>query len=81
MRTPPFAAGLHAAVIVPPTKSCPLWVVQYVLVQNWQIVWNSSRCSDQPEEPTAGGLEGYKKEDPKHLQRFLSRQKKEDLSE
>ena len=29
----------------------------------------------------AGGLEGYKKEGPKYLQRFLSRQKKEDLSE
>ncbi len=37
---------------------------------------------DQLEEPTVvGGLEGYKKEGPKHLQRFLSRQKKEDLSE
>ena len=29
----------------------------------------------------AGGLEGYKKEGSKYLQRFLSRQKKEDLSE
>jgi len=55
--------------------------VQSVLVQNWQIVWTSSRCSDQPEELAAGGREGYKKEGPKYLQRFFSRQKKEDLSE
>ncbi len=27
------------------------------------------------------GVEGYEKEGPKYLQRFLSRQKKEDLSE
>jgi len=27
------------------------------------------------------GVEAYKKEGPKYLQRFLSRQKKEDLSE
>ena len=27
------------------------------------------------------GAEGYEKEGPKYLQRFLSRQKKEDLSE
>ncbi len=29
----------------------------------------------------AGGLEGYKKEGPKYLQRFLSHQKKGTLSE